>query len=384
MGARKHGLAGSLVALALACGGSDHGSVGLFSEGGAGDGDGAGETASDVGEGPRGGMSSEGDASMGDGSVEGGTSDGGLKLDVGAGSGGPPGCDPDAEDCGCTAVDILFVIDNSGSMFTFQQIIGPVFAGFVDVMIDKLPPGTDLHVGITTQSGFIDGSGNGNWGDDCTTDASPWPAGYTTPDVKQQGGNGHQGRLFEWDGKRYYAIQTDAPPAEVDAMKDWFSSAALLQPPDGDNVEMVVSGAAYALHPVNADYNAGFLRDEGAILMLFFLTDTSDISPGPGKDYDLVPYADMVRDAKAGCGGDLCILTAGVIDLQHPCQDVYPALPTFLEAFGKPPAAVSDIPEGFWIPGFGPPPPTEPFEQTLGEALGSVIEATCEQIRPEG
>jgi hypothetical protein len=370
---------GCALAIVVGCGGSDDGVSPFDADEVPGGPTSSVTTILTSGVGGSSGDATDASQSDGDGSAE----STGVRYDVGgAASEGPGAVCGEGQDCGCTAVDILFVIDNSGSMFAFQPIIGSVFADFVDIMIQSLPPGTDLHVGITTQSGFMQGSGNGNWGNACVTDASPWPAGYTPPDEQVQAGNGHQGRLFEWEGKRYYEIRTDAPPAEVAAMKDWFGNAALLQPLDGDNVEMVVSGAAYAFHPVNAEFNAGFLRDEGAVLLIFFLTDTSDISPGPGLNYDLEPYADMVRDAKSGCGGDACILTAGVIDLEHPCQEVYPALPWFLDAFGKPAAAVTDIPVGFWLPGIGPPPPTEPFEEALGTALG--VAATCDAIDPEG
>ena len=59
------------------------------------------------------------------------------------------GCDPETEDCGCNAVDILFVVDNSGSMTTHRDAITAAFPTFVDEMVNALPEGTDLHVGLT-------------------------------------------------------------------------------------------------------------------------------------------------------------------------------------------------------------------------------------------
>src|SRR5438105_581212 len=50
----------------------------------------------------------------------------------------------------CSAVDMLFLIDNSSSMIPKQQKLAAAIPSFIDAMFEKLPHGTDLHVGITT------------------------------------------------------------------------------------------------------------------------------------------------------------------------------------------------------------------------------------------
>src|SRR5262245_31309850 len=57
----------------------------------------------------------------------------------------------------CQAVDLLFVVDNSPSMGPYQHALAQAFPAFVDAIYDKLPMGTDVHVGITTTS-FYSGS----------------------------------------------------------------------------------------------------------------------------------------------------------------------------------------------------------------------------------
>jgi hypothetical protein len=273
-------------------------------------------------------------------------------------------------------VDILFVIDNSGSMYVHQQRLAEVFPLFVDVMIAALPPSTDLHVGITTQGGFWKGAGSGSWSEECVTDASPYPDGYMPPTEGANGGNGDQGRLYEHDGKRYFAIDTSADPQPL---KDWFSAAATLpqaDSPQQDQVELLAAAGAYPFHPVHAATNAGFLRDEGAVLLIFYLTDTSDITP-EGSD----SLADIVRGAKSGCGGDACILTGGMVNPDAWCLAEYPRLEEFLGAFGKPASALGNIMGG----GGGWPPqaaPVEDYELVLGEALAGVVAQTCAEIPP--
>ncbi len=306
----------------------------------------------------------------------------GPKLDVGhAGEGGAGTCDADDPDCHCSAVDVLFIIDNSGSMIAHQAALAEVFPYFVDVMVERLPVGTDLHVGITTQGGFWTGAGTGSWPNFmCVTDADPYPGGFTPPSEGHNGTNGDQGRLYEHDGLRYFSIVTgeEAP----DELSEWFSTAATLPDADSpqvDQVELLSAAAAYPFHPANAEYNAGFLRDKGAVLLLFFLTDTSDITPESASS-----LADIVRAAKAGCGGDMCILTGGMIDPESPCEAEYPRLDEFMGAFGKPPTSVGDITAGG---GGGWPPPAAPievYEMVLGDALAEAVAQTCETIAPEG
>ncbi len=282
------------------------------------------------------------------------------KLDVGAPATGTTG-----EPMGCTYVDLLFVIDNSLSMSEYQAALAASFPAFVDEMYSQLPPATDLHVGITTTD-FYCGSGSCSCSEfvfNCATTASDSQVldHYNTPDQGNNGGNGSQGRLFEYGGMTYFATNTADDPA---ALKTWFTGAATAAGEDGCSFEMSSAGAAYAVGPDNAADNAGFLRDEGAVLMVFVLSDEPDKSPE-----DIAVYHDMVTAAKTGCGGDDCILTAGLLD---PCvPDTEQTVWQFLSSFGK-------------TPTYGSIEDTFAYSDVVGTALAQIVSETCQTIPPAG
>lgn len=309
------------------------------------------------------------------GTDEGG--DDGPKFDVGNDSDLPNvdcGENPNAPDCqGCTAVDILFVVDNSGSMQVHAPAVEAAFDPFVNAMVDELPPSTSLHVGVTRGTGFYDPGNSGGFnGNDCTgqTDGV-----WNPPDTGMNTGtNGHQGRLWEQDGQRYFELETGQNPAQL---KQWFG-AALSGAIDGfanySNSETVVAGAAYAFHPANDSYNAGFLREQ-AVLVIFLLSDSPDLSPANVATADFVS---MVSDAKSACG-DMCVLTTGAISAG--CYD--PNKPgiantriyDFMNGFGQPPVSYVELPVSGGTPDLA---------AVLGSALSGVIGETCEQIPPAG
>ncbi|MBK8238230.1 MAG: hypothetical protein IPK74_22090 [Deltaproteobacteria bacterium] len=218
----------------------------------------------------------------------------GEKLDLGVMAGG------------CSAIDLLFVIDNSQSMHTYQDALAEQFPAFVSAMFDAIPPGIDVHVAVTTtdfdnQCSAAEATAN------CQTSSSlaDVQSHYQPPTSGDDGGNGTQGRLFEWAGKRWFEASSSDDPA---ALSQWFSGAATAAGEAGCSFEMPVAAAGFATHPANDDTNAGFLRDEDALLVIFFLTDEPDKSP-ESKDV----YAGMIRDAKQGCGGDACVFVAGLV-----------------------------------------------------------------------
>src|SRR5690606_32219074 len=94
------------------------------------------------------------DTTSGGDATTGNDDDPDIKLDVSSHSDLQAGSCLEGGECYCTAVDILFVIDNSPSMGPYQEQLAFAFPTFVDAMWSHLQPGTDLHVGITTTSFF--------------------------------------------------------------------------------------------------------------------------------------------------------------------------------------------------------------------------------------
>jgi len=279
-------------------------------------------------------------------------------------------CDPETEDCGCNAVDILFVVDNSGSMTTHREPIIAAFPTFVDEMVNALPVGTDLHVGLTRATGFYDPGNSGGWGGP-SCEASITDGAFTPPDVNDNGVNGQQGRLYEHEGMTFFAVDTAGDTSGLEA---WFGGA-LTGVIDGtaphSNTETVVAGAAYPFHPANAAHNAGFMRTN-AVLVLFLLSDSPDLSPVEIPTSDFV---DIVSTAKADCG-DSCVVTSGAIAgtcYENP-QNTNTRLTDFMNAFTGAPASWVDLSAGM----------SPDFTGVLGNALADVVASTCEQIPPEG
>ena len=296
----------------------------------------------------------------------GGESTGPL-LDVGGQEGGGTSGDGTGGD-GCDFVDLLFIIDNSVSMGTHQAALAAAFPSFVDEMITSLPPDTDLHVGITTTS-FLNGSCSETTAN-CMSQSTEDEIleHYERPSDVNNGENGGQGRLFSHAGKTYFEINTSDDPAEL---KTWFTGAAVAAGETGCSFEMPAAGAGWALAPDNAAVNDGFLRDAGAALMLFIVTDEPDKSPG-----DVNEHVQRVLDAKSACGGAQCVITGGLVPeacFESPNDTT---LYDFMNAFGEPPV-VGLIPT-LQLPGSPPPD----YSGVLGPGLAQVLAEACEGIPP--
>ncbi len=277
--------------------------------------------------------------------------DDGMRLDAAA---------PDERE-GCNYVDLLFVIDNSGSMCDAQQGLADALPGLVEATFTSLPPDTDVHVGLVTTS-FSAGGQHQQIG--CIAGEGPAviDAAYVTDEVVE--GNGFQGRLFEWDGRSFFAGNTSVANDRAD-LEDWFTSAVVSIGCDGGAFEFSAAAAAYAVGPQTAVANEGFLRDEGAVLGIFVLTNEVDQSPEP-----LAVYRDAILAAKSGCGGADCILTAGLLPTDC-VPDANPMVWQFLNAFGSPPTW-GDVAD---FDGYG---------DVVAGALADGIVDTCEDIDPAG
>lgn len=303
---------------------------------------------------------------------------GGLKLDVGVDGTSTGACVGDAcNDTGCTAVDLLFVIDNSASMQPYQVALAEAFPTFADAVVEGLPPGVNLHVGVTSTEMGYSSLGNNEiqyvngqatscaaTGDDDLASAEF----YQTPVDDPTNTNGAQGRLYVAAGQPYFDLDTDAGPAQVAELSAWFADAAQIGE-FGSQVEMSAATAAWAMDPVNAGSNDGFVRDAGAVLVLFFIQDEHDQTPEAAT----ASLVDKVATAKQACGGFDCVVGGGFVN--EDCLSLTP-LGSLFDEIG------ADV-----ITEVLPPPEqasAETFEATLRDTLSQVIVEACDKIEPEG
>jgi hypothetical protein len=265
---------------------------------------------------------------------------------------------------GCEFVDFLFVIDNSASMATYQLALTEQFPQFIDKMYEALPPAVDVHVGLTTTD-FDTGCDAQEGTMNCQTTATldEVESHYIRPDVMNDGGNGSQGRLFSFGGQTYFETTSDEDPA---ALTDWFTQAAVAAGEEGCSFEMPVAAAGFATHLANAVTNDGFVRDEGALLVIFFLTDEPDKSLESDES-----YAEMILEAKAGCGGEACVFVGGLVPecvIDNNAQKLW----QFMNQFDTVAPVSGNIEE------------TQEYANVFGDALAGAIAEACANVPAVG
>lgn len=303
-----------------------------------------------------------------------------IKLDVGAGDFDVPaqGCEAGDAECGCSSVDLLFVIDNSGSMGGYQEALGLAFPAFASTLASILPPGTNVHVGVTSSEMAYSSQGNSTSTNGVCTFVGDGDqsneAFYVTPDDMDTGRNGAQGRLYDPSmGEPYFSFDTDGDVAGAQA---WFSLAANIGE-GGSNIEMLTAPVGWAFDAANAATNDGFLRDEGAVLVVFFMQDEADQSPQMVDGTSTGTWVlDRVAEAKAGCGGLNCVIAGGFLDAEA-CMGDRP-IATFLSGFDAP--LVQELPND----NNSPQAIADEMNELLSNSLADLIGQTCEEITPEG
>lgn len=149
-------------------------------------------------------------------------------------------------------VDILLVVDNSGSMLGYQLLLGARFHEFISAFVEA---DVDYHIGVVT-----------------TTIELPSPGGAC--DAEDIAAIPSAGHLV--DG-RY--LTTTSPDAEQ-AFRELVAVGAC-----GNGDERGLESARLALSPeALRGPNYGFVR-EAAALSVIFVSDEQDNSPAPVHDY---------------------------------------------------------------------------------------------------
>jgi hypothetical protein len=232
--------------------------------------------------------------------------DGPMKFDVGGDETGMEAGD-EAGDDGCEKVDILFVIDNSGSMEDEQVNLINSFPQFIDEIQTQLADTEGYHVGVTTSDApLFNGAG-------CTLEGS----------LITQSQMGACGPYAE--GWSYMT--------EMDNLATTFSCAANVGI-TGDGNERPMQTMQAAIGPgLNADgqCNAGFIRDD-ALLVIVIITDEEDDHeldgcaqlPQPGSNGDPPGWFQGAIAAKGGVEQNIVVLA--LVGPPGPDPAICPAL----------------------------------------------------------
>jgi hypothetical protein len=195
---------------------------------------------------------------------------------------------PDAPEpvTGCTGVDFLFVIDNSGSMAAFQEVVLDSVDAFIAALDSRITGVDSFHFGVVTSDAYaLNSAGCQGLGDLVTQTA----AGDCGPFA---------------DGERF---ATDADDL-TDVLPCMLQVGTM-----GSPIEEPASAAVAAVSPANAlpgACNEGFLRDD-AILAVILVTDDppfdADLDDAH-PDTDPSPWAPAILEAKDGEDGAVVVL----------------------------------------------------------------------------
>ena len=279
-----------------------------------------------------------------------------------SGGGGP-------EVLGCRAVDLLFVIDDSGSMRDEQANLIASFPGFIGAMRAQLDDALGYHVGITTTDQYL---GNA----DCQLDGALV--------VQTLGGGASNATCGPYSsGARYMT--------EADDLEAKFSCAAQVGI-DGNGDERPMQMMLSALSPTmlgEGGCNEGFLRDDA--LLVVVITDEEDdhetegcmgtvvTSPADGSPGGPQEWFDRLVEIKGGDERRIVVLS-----LVGPAGDS--ACPVLRKCDG----GIEGAEVGTRLIGFTERfsygfvgPVCEPYGPFFSEAISSIVNA-CEDFVPVG
>ncbi|MEM6291478.1 MAG: hypothetical protein AAGA54_09445 [Myxococcota bacterium] len=298
------------------------------------------------------------------------------KLDIGGG-GETDGPDPSGagdeggSDLGCRAVDLLFVIDNSGSMEDEQANLISSFPGFISAMQSQLSSDLGYNVGITTSDLY---AGN----------ASCLQEGALVTQTAGVGASNQPCAPYSSD-LRFMT--------EEDDLAAKFSCAAQVGI-DGDGNERPMQTLLAAVgDPMTGPggCNEGFLRDD-ALLVVVLITDEEDdheamgcsngmvnTDPQPGSNGEPDQWYDQLVAVKGGDERKIVVLSlvgpqglAACPELQKCDGGIEGA-----EVANR----IIDFTERFTYGFVGPV--CEPYGPFFSQAISSIVSA-CDDFTPAG
>jgi hypothetical protein len=257
----------SLLTLGLvlpACGTDDGGranSSGIATLGGEGStSNNNGDTTADGGDSNDGNDDNDDSDSNDDGST---SSSGGVKFDIGDETGNSG--DGDIPSGECQKVDLLFVIDNSGSMAGEQASLIASFDGFVAGIQATLDSADDYHIGVVTTDAY--------------SNNAPGCTGIGAL-VTQTGGESSSGtNCMPFSSGARYIDQTEPDLASK------FSCIAQVGISGSGSEKQATAGYTAISPALNAPgaCNDGFIRDD-ALLVVVIISDEDD------KNEECIPF----------------------------------------------------------------------------------------------
>jgi hypothetical protein len=289
------------------------------------------------------------------------------KLDVQGGATDTVTAGGDTTDSGCKKVDLLFVIDNSGSMADEQSNLVSSFPDLINGMRTTLSDTMGYNVGIISSDTYI-----GDF-------SCPLQDGNLITQTSGVDSSNSVCGPFS-SGKRYMT--------EADDLETQFACAAQIGT-SGDGNERPMSALVAALSPSLTDTgacNEGFLRDD-ALLVIVIITDEEDDhevdgcmqDPQPGSPGEPLGWFEGVKAAKGGDESKVVVLS-----LVGPNTD--PMCPLLDKCTGGIDGAevahrVIEFTEMFT---YGEVESIcEPYGPAFVDAIG-VIKSACDEFEPQG
>lgn len=299
--------------------------------------------------------------------------------DVGAAddSAGPP-------TDGCTKIDFLFVVDNSGSMGAHQTALVNSFAPFIETIFATVQA-QDFQIMVTDSDagGDIDGacepcSPNSFWCDDwCEAKADLDVACEVTlgaGEVAPYNNEASNAICGVPEGQRF--LTSDLDQGEITDLFQCMAKVGIF----GDGAEMPTSAIAEAVTTQNqaGGCNPGFVRDD-AILVVTFITDDYPVSNTPDNASTVgspQEWYDAVVAAKGGDPDDVVML--GIINTEDAsCVDgaggpvVHPTqrFVDFVDLFGDRGMTANICADN--------------YNAFFQDAVG-LIDTACDEYEPEG
>jgi hypothetical protein len=285
---------------------------------------------------------------------------------------------------GCTKIDFLFVVDNSGSMGAHQEALVDSFGPFMDTIFATVQA-QDYHIMVIDSD--ADGDIQGAC-EPCTPDSfwcGDWCDAKASLDIECETTLG-AGEVAPYnneasnticgvpDDMRY--LTSDLDQATIKSLFQCMAKVGIF----GSGAELPTSALAAAVGPENqaSGCNAGFVRDD-AVLVVTFISDDYPV-PGTADNASTVgspqEWYDAVVEAKNGKPENVVML--GIINTEDATcvsgagEPIVHPTDRFVEFVGM--FGARGLTANICSPDYN-----EFFEQAVG-----LIDTACDEFEPEG